>query len=144
MNASDDIGSCVMWTQAVYKDGYGITWHKGRKVGAHRVALCTHLGISIEDIAGLLVRHRCDTPGCVRGDHLLLGTAKDNSGDMVRRKRSCARTRNPSAVLTEDQVAYIREVYIPRHREYGQTALAKRFGVSQPAVGYIVRGEHWK
>ncbi len=40
--------------------------------------------------AGLLVRHDCDNPPCVRPEHLLVGTHADNSADMVRRKRTAS------------------------------------------------------
>lgn len=34
-----------------------------------------------------MVRHRCDNPPCWKLDHLVLGTASDNSADMVARGR---------------------------------------------------------
>lgn len=37
---------------------------------------------------GRCVRHRCDNPPCLNIEHLELGTARDNSGDMVRRGRA--------------------------------------------------------
>jgi hypothetical protein len=37
--------------------------------------------------AGMFVCHRCDTPACVRIEHLFLGTPQDNADDMVRKGR---------------------------------------------------------
>ena len=43
--------------------------------------------------------------------------------------------------LTNDQVKYVREVYKPCDKEFGQSALARHFGVSVGIIGGIVRGE---
>lgn len=47
------------------------------------------------------------------------------------------------AKLTQNQVDYIRSVYTPKHREYGQTALGKRFGVTNSCVFRIVHNMNW-
>lgn len=47
-------------------------------------------------------------------------------------------------VLTEDAVRYIRKNYIPRDKEFGLTALAKRFGVTTYPVYNVLRGKGWK
>jgi len=36
---------------------------------------------------GLFVLHRCDTPRCVRPEHLFLGTKADNTADMMAKGR---------------------------------------------------------
>jgi hypothetical protein len=49
--------------------------------------------------------------------------------------------RNWKAKLTDGQVVEIRQRHAAGET---QTALAREFGVSQPMVGYIVRGENWR
>lgn len=46
--------------------------------------------------------------------------------------------------LTNEQVVYIRNVYVPRDKNFGAKALADKFGVSFGTIGSVVRGEHYK
>lgn len=46
--------------------------------------------------------------------------------------------------LTESEVRYVRNVFIPRHPEFSATALANRFGTSVAAMVKIVKGETYK
>lgn len=135
-------------------DGYGITTRvvNGKRctyVKLHRLAYCEAHGLSLQDIAGQVVRHTCDNPRCINPEHLILGTSGDNVRDMDRRgrRRSVpprhAGQSHPQAKLTAEQVRQIRETYVPYHKEYGGTALAKRYGVSQTVVSGIVRGAAW-
>jgi hypothetical protein len=45
--------------------------------------------------------------------------------------------------LTEEEVVYIREVYVPRHPLYGQSALARQFGVNQATIWEILQYKIW-
>lgn len=53
--------------------------------GAHRIAYKLFVG---PIPPGLFVLHRCDNPGCVRPDHLFLGTHADNVLDWIRKGRT--------------------------------------------------------
>lgn len=78
-------GDCVVWTGSTVYGGYGQIWVQGRKVRAHRYVWERANGpIS----RGLVVRHKCDNPPCVRLDHLEIGTLKDNTQDMIARGRA--------------------------------------------------------
>jgi hypothetical protein len=71
--------SCWLWQGAKDRSGYGNFCLPGpRYTKAHRVAWLLETGVFP---TGLLVCHHCDTPGCVRPDHLFLGTPLDNNRD---------------------------------------------------------------
>jgi hypothetical protein len=81
----DTSGKCWLWTASLDGHGYGKFYVAPRVQSAHRVAYMIHHG---EIPKGLMVLHRCDTPRCVRPSHLFLGTATDNSHDMMSKGRS--------------------------------------------------------
>ena len=76
---------CWLWTGNVLSTGYGQVWFKGKPFPAHKLAWMFAHSKTIPD--GLLVCHKCDNPRCVRPDHLFIGTARDNSVDMVNKDR---------------------------------------------------------
>lgn len=134
---------CWLWT--AYKDGwgYGTVKARGKKRKAHREAYEAEHGVGSAE--GVMVRHRCDTPACVNPDHLEVGTHAENMRDMAERGRRAATAGegNGNAKLTEAAVRTIRAIHVPGHRDLGQAALARRFGVAQMTISNIVRGERW-
>jgi len=117
---------------------------QGRTMMAHRVAwVCRHGEIQ----SGMLVLHKCDTPGCINTNHLFIGTYQDNADDKVRKGRQAkgdrlahpraAGERNGNAKLTEEDVRAIRATNEPQRR------IAERFGVTQAIISKIKRNEVW-
>lgn len=72
---------CWQWTGARHYDGYGTFAHGGQKHRAHK---WLYEETRAKVMRGLVLRHQCDMPSCVNPDHLVVGTAKQNSQDMVR------------------------------------------------------------
>lgn len=68
----------------------------GKSLSASRAAYALLMG-DITD--GRLVLHDCDNPGCVRPDHLRLGTNEDNTQDMMRRGRGTLGTKRDPAIV---------------------------------------------
>lgn len=130
--ASPDV-DCILWNGKKDKNGYGLVKLSlgGRQYEwfAHRVSYRINKG---EMSPTLQVRHTCDVPACINPDHLLLGTAKDNTNDMLERGGM------GMTHLTEDQVREIHEMR-GTYREIG-----KKYGVSASAVSLIKAGTTWK
>jgi hypothetical protein len=139
-HTSEAADGCIIWLGAKTHNGYGQLRNKGRAILAHRAMWELWCG---PIPTGMLVCHRCDTRSCVRIDHLFLGTAADNSSDMVQKGRShdLRGERSPRAKLTAEQVAKIR-----RRAGAGETCgvLAREFGFSTGAMSRVIRGERYK
>jgi hypothetical protein len=75
---------CWIWTGSRNPKGYGRLNTGNRVRLAHAISWELSHG-AVPD--GLWVLHRCDNPPCVRPDHLWLGTAADNTADMVAKGR---------------------------------------------------------
>ena len=131
---------CMEWTGAKSDDGYGFFYKNGKMVRAHRVSYEHFVG-PIPD--GHVVRHKCDTPSCVRPDHLETGTKKDNARDCITRGRNkptldagLKGAKCPWAKLTEAQVHEIRSLYADGN--ISQRKLAQKYGVCQQTVSLLI------
>ncbi len=126
---------CWLWIGNTSKEGYG-RLRTGPRSGsrvqlAHRVMWEAIHGPIIGDLD---VLHHCDTPACVRPDHLYLGTQADNNRDRTVRERGRSR-------LNSAQVRLIRSA----HAEgWTLTALAAQFGVAVPTIHDVVHHVSWK
>lgn len=131
---------CWLWT-ASKRDGYGQVWVSGASRPAHRVSYESFNGEG--SAAGLIIRHRCDTPACVNPAHLELGTHADNARDRDERGRQVTPTgeANGNAKLTTDEVVSIRSAYA--RGCVSQYALARRFGVDRTVIGRVVNRKLW-
>lgn len=129
---------CKIWTGGINSAGYGVRYVNGKAVLVHRHEYQAHHG-DLPD--GLLVRHKCDVRACYEIDHLVPGTALDNSRDMVERGRSGVGERNARASLTEQDVLAIRNA--DRYRGY-QKDLAVKYGVTFQQISAIILRKKWQ
>ena len=79
-----DADECWEWPDLATASGYGRFSAAGRTHSAHRVAYEHFVGAIPE---GLFVLHRCDNPLCCNPNHLFVGTAADNTADMMAKGR---------------------------------------------------------
>jgi len=153
----DKTGDCWIWTAAAAKRRnatYGHIWDSTiRKVDrAHRVSWRLAYG---PIPPGMQVLHRCDTPLCVRPDHLFLGTQIDNIADMDRKgrrrnlfgddhpaRRPGARIgeRNGRALLSATDIPAIRTLYA-----HGLLCreIAAFYGVKYATIYGVISRKNW-
>jgi hypothetical protein len=138
------MNDCIEWHLYRNKDGYGTVSYRGKRgVRAHRLAYVRAKGIDIDDIEGMVVRHKCDNPGCVNPDHLEIGTQKDNMQDAIARGRKAMFRGSElgSSKLTESDIPAIRRLMASGVR---QERIGEMFGVSQNVISQIKRGRIWR
>ena len=136
----DKTSDCWLWTGGKGSFGHGLftMGSKGRTIGAHRFSYEQTYG-SIPD--GIAVCHRCDTPACVRPDHLFLGTRADNSADRDTKDRQAKGQSIGNARLTEDDIRAIRAA----PGGWGKIKpLAKQYGVNPRTITSIRHRRLWK
>lgn len=129
---------CWEWLGNKNPQGYGHFTIKRRPFGAHRVAWV--LAHDKCPGAGIVVRHKCDNPGCVRPGHLELGTQADNLNDMKVRGRARAPSgeRHRSARLTWGNVDTI------RLDKRLHAIIAEEYGVSPRTITSVKAGDTWR
>lgn len=135
---------CWIWQGSKRHNGYGQVFYNGRPERSHRVSWIMHHG---PIPSGKWVLHRCDNRSCVNPAHLFLGTAADNTADMLRKKRHRSSPKrgeqNNFAKLSDAQVRALRRMYVPRkNRKSGKTYLSgkevsKRFGITVQYVSIL-------
>lgn len=131
---------CHICTSHIIKpDGYPTLWVPKNKNGN---ASCVHMHrVLYEEKYGpldnLVARHKCDETRCINLDHIIPGTEKENSEDMVARNRqNTPRGENRSDTkLTSDDVKFIRSSSLK------QQDLADDFGVNQSVISRIKTGK---
>lgn len=126
---------CKVWTGPTDRDGYGIAYIDGKYVSTHRLAYTLALG-SIP--SGAMVRHTCDNPPCIDPDHLLVGTAQDNSNDCVERDRQSKGSQVASSILKEADIPIIRGSKLTKRQ------LAEQYGVSIDTIKQVRSRKTWK
>ncbi|MGV2383709.1 MAG UNVERIFIED_CONTAM: HNH endonuclease [Thermobifida fusca] len=139
---------CLEFTGARTNDGYGKSFIGSRSDGSrtsvrvHRLAWAAVNGPIPE---GVMVCHRCDNPPCFNPDHLFLGTASDNTADMVsKRRHRYVPHRGSANGRTRLTVEAVREIRALASTGRSCRSIAREFGVAPGTVSSIVRHVNWK
>lgn len=124
---------CWLWMGSVRANWYGAFSVRHRSFSAHRWSWSEAHG---PIPPGMCVLHRCDTPRCVRPDHLFLGTIADNNHDMIAKGRYVPRKKG--TWLAADKVLAIRDGLAAG---LSTRAVAKRVGVGKTLVWKLAAAE---
>jgi hypothetical protein len=134
---------CWLWI-ARGKTAFGYGLFKDRfethTMPAHRWSWMLTYG---EIPPGAWVLHKCDTPACVRPDHLYIGGLAENTRDAIVRNRykSYPGQSHPNAKFTDDDVRAIRARFAA-----GETnrQIAADYAVTYQAVAHVTSGRAWR
>jgi hypothetical protein len=114
---------CWVWQRSINNGGYGMTFHEGRDMPAHKAFYLRHVGPIPE---GLQLDHLCRVRACVNPEHL----------EVVTNALNCQR--GDMAVLDWPRVREIRASSLSRNE------LAALYGVHRDTIGLIQRHKTWR
>lgn len=90
------------------------------------------------------VAHRDGTRTNNKAKNLRWATQSEQREDQRKHGTLMEGEKHPLARLTETDVRYIREVYMPRHKKFGSRPLGRKFGVSHKLIISVVQRSAWK
>lgn len=119
---------CVWHESNKGDNGYVLLSLCGERVRAHRESYMHYKGIIPE---GMIVMHSCDNRECINPDHLVLGSKRDNTQDMVSKGRAVG---GGTKKLTPEQVQEIKDSPLSSYK------LAEIYPVSSTHIRRIKNG----
>lgn len=129
---------CMIWPYAVDGHGYGQLIRHRKHIPVHRIAFHFANGHWPVPVA----RHTCDKPRCFNPQHIVAGTMKQNSEDMVARGRMPHGDQHYRSKLTPEDVHAIRSSVKSTYFN-GSIQLAIKYGVSRSTISDILRKRTW-
>lgn len=130
--------SCWPWLRSISRGGYGQTSINQKTIKSHRVAFRLAKGYFPK-----VTCHSCDNPICCNPNHLIDGTHKENTRQMLERKRHWVPKgeSSPHSKLTDAQVLSIRSEYAAGGTSYSK--LGKKYGCCFQLIHQVVKRKIW-
>ena len=128
---------CLIWPFAKDRHGYGQIRYEGKPQYVSRI-ICTHRHGPPPTLKHQTA-HSCGNGhlGCVNGEHLRWATRAENEADKLMHGTHQLGERNPSAKLTEVDVAIIRKWHGT------QREIARQYNIDQSTVSFIQNRKSW-
>jgi hypothetical protein len=145
MGLMGDANACWPWRGNRAMDGYGSLLVAAPTPSGHTTARAHRLmfeAVRGPVPSGMFVCHTCDNPACVNPSHLWLGTAADNSRDMVAKGRKKKGAAHHNAKMTPEGVAELRALHATGTRTL--KSLGEQFGIGTSQVHRLVNNQSWK
>ncbi len=127
---------CINWKGSKFGNGYGRKWIDGKTVLVHRLVLESKIAGFLD--SSYFACHTCDNPGCINPEHLVAGSAAENTGQMMGRDRKTPRRKSipGSGKLSIQQLREIQTKYLSGT---AKNHLAKEYGVQHETITKIVQ-----
>lgn len=127
---------CWEWQALLHPCGYGRLRVNGIDCQAHRLSYELYKKKIPER---MFVCHHCDVRRCINPDHLFLGTAADNTQDMVRKGRQGKGEKQPNFKLND---LVKTKIISFKSQGLSQRKIAKIVGVHQCTVSRFLLGRY--
>ena len=126
----------------MHKDGYYRTQFDGKTQTVHRVIAKAF----VPKIEGKdFVNHKDGNKQNNCADNLEWVTRSENQKHAYKMNlRSSKGEKNPRSILNQNDADNIRAEYIKGDEEFGETGLAKKYGVSRQTISAVICGTTWK
>jgi hypothetical protein len=133
-------GCCTPWPYTTHSGGYGKLYFKGKTMYTHQL-VCTLVN-GPKPKPNYEVRHLCNKGhlACFNADCLEWASRKINFRDKILNGTSPRGSNCGTAILNEKQV---KQIKIALKNNVKQRILAKKYKVSESAIGFIKTGRSW-
>lgn len=127
---------CINWQGSKFGNGYGRKWIDGKTVLVHRLVLESKIIGFLE--SGYFACHTCDNQSCINPEHLIAGSAAENTGQMMGRERKTPRRKSIPGIgkLSIEQLREIQTKYLSGT---AKKQLAREYGVHNETITKIVQ-----
>jgi hypothetical protein len=128
---------------SINKDGYYQITLKRKTFLTHRLVAETYI-LNPDNLP--IVEHKDDNKLNNHVSNLMWSTVADNNRNAFKNGliKIPKGQERPNSKLSNEQVKWIKENYIPRHLEFGGRALGKKFDISFQQISSIINNKKWK
>ena len=132
----DRSSGCINWQGSKFGNGYGRKWIDGKTVLVHRLVLESKIAGFLD--SGHFACHTCDNRSCINPAHLVVGTAAENTGQMMERDRKTPRRKSIPGI-GKLSIAQLREIQTKYLAGTIKNHLAKEYGVDHDTITKILK-----